>query len=268
MLLKMKMPAMLAQYVPAFITATLIVGIIIPLLTLATRFWRVRIAVATSAGAASQPATYRPYLVAAGVNNSLLYILCVWLAAALGICMLWWGASMVAAKSTLDASYTLADVDPAIHSLIKRASGGLIDPVKDGFMVSVGQPPREVDIGKTSCGLFCFVLARAMMSESMECSCNADIMRQVSVQANKVHAQAMMPALICALAALLCTLGLLCAAVGQFSSVRAAQAAAAGRLSSPASSECMVETDAAIQVDQHYSGSATTKEAPKVANVV
>lgn len=156
---------------------------------------------------------------------------------------------MVMAKSTLDAAETLADVDPAIHNLIRRASGGIVDPAKSGFYVNVGNPKRVVDIGKTSCGLFCFVMARAFMSDSMNCTCNAPIMRNVHVLASDVYHTHMQPAVICCIVALLCTLGLLMAGVGHFAAAKKEQAALKDLTPLTGSSDGPV--DAAMQLDQN-----------------
>jgi len=188
-----------------------------------------------------------------GAANGLLYILNIWLAIAFGISILWFAVGMVMAKSTLDAADTLADVDPAIHNLIRRASGGIVDPAKSGFYVNVGNPKRVVDIGKTSCGLFCFVMARAFMSESMECTCNAPIMRDVHVLAEKVYHTYMQPALVCCIIALLCTLGLLMTGVGNFSAAKKEQRVLSSLAPGSGGSTDSSDVDASMQVDQTIS---------------
>lgn len=243
--LKMAMPPMFTKYAPGFLVATVIVGVLIPVIALLVRLWR-----SSQILSSRQSRCPCGYLAGQGTANTLLYILTVWLAIAFGVSILWFGAGLVTAKSTLDAANTLSDVDPAVQNLIRRASGGVVDPVKTGFLVSVGTPKRNVNIGQTTCGLFCFVLARAMMSETMDCTCNAPIMRDVNVLATDVYHKHMQPALICVLVALLCTLGLLMASVGGFS---AAKAAARGRApGSPGSSGSGIsdEADAAVQFDQ------------------
>jgi hypothetical protein len=182
-----------------------------------------------------------------------LYILNVWLAIAFGISILWFAVGMVMAKSTLDAADTLADVDPAIHNLIRRASGGIVDPAKSGFYVNVGNPKRVVDIGKTSCGLFCFVMARAFMSDSMDCTCSAPIMRDVHVLASEVYHTHMQPALVCCIIALLCTLGLLMTGVGNFAAARKERVALAALNPTSGGSTGSSEVDASMQLDQNMS---------------
>ncbi|KAI8468473.1 MAG: hypothetical protein J3K34DRAFT_427198 [Monoraphidium minutum] len=149
----------------------------------------------------------------------------------LAITALWAGAAMVSSKSTADAAVTLRSVDPAIHKLIFQASGGAINGSETGFIVSVGDPKgprRDVDIGKSSCSLFCFVFARAMMSDSNECSCNGEVMAKIHDLAGFALKKHLIPAAACAFAALACVLGLLVCGAAQFGGADAARGRGCG----------------------------------------
>lgn len=225
---------MLMPVPPAFVTvpslfiATLVSTVVLSLIALALAVLRGQHA---RAGRGAATAAY--VLPAAGAADALLYLLVVWLAIMFAITALWAGAAMVSEKSTADASVTLRSVDPAIHRLIFQASGGAINGTETGFIVSVGDPKgpkRDVDIGKSSCSLFCFVFARAMMSDSNECYCDAPIMAEIHSLASALLHKHLVPATICALATLLFVLGLLVSGAAQFGAADAERrgAAAAG----------------------------------------
>jgi hypothetical protein len=87
---------------------------------------------------------------------------------------------------------------------------------------------RDVDIGKSSCSLFCFVFARAMMSDSSDCFCDPPIMARIhEITADALHRH-LVPAAVCAFAALCFVLGLLVCGAAQFGGATDARRAAAG----------------------------------------
>ncbi|GBF96594.1 hypothetical protein Rsub_09340 [Raphidocelis subcapitata] len=215
-------PVMLT--VPAVFLATLVATIVLSLAAVASSALRAR----APPGAPPAPPSYLP---AAGAVNALLFLLALWLAGTLAITALWAGAAMVSSKSTADAETTLQSVDPAIQRLIFQASGGAINGTESGFIVTVGQAKgatRDVDIGKSSCSLFCFVFARAMMSDSSDCYCDPPIMAKIhSLTRDALHSQ-LLPAAICAFAALCFVLGLLVCGAAQFGGAADARRAARG----------------------------------------
>ena len=213
--------------VPAVLLATLVAAVVVSLAALALSFARAR-AAARGGGGASGGAP-APYLAPAGAANALLFLLAFWLAAALAVTALWAGAILVSEKSTADAAVTLRSVDPAIHRLIYQASGGAINGTESGFIVTVGEgkgPKRDVDIGKSSCSLFCFVFARAMMSDSMDCYCDVPIMAKIHDAAKAALKRQLLPAAACSAAALGLALGLLMCGAAQFGAADAARRAA------------------------------------------
>jgi hypothetical protein len=93
---------------------------------------------------------------------------------------------------------------------------------------------RDVDIGSSTCSLFCFTLARAMLADTIDCTCNdklaaqlmppgnvtaditdpftcgaAPVMCSINSIAFRMYRQHMKPALICAVITVMCLLGLL-----------------------------------------------------------
>lgn len=101
-----------------------------------------------------------------------------------------------------------------------------------GYLVHVGD--RDVNIGTSTCSLFCFTLARAMMADTIDCTCNeqlasqlmppgnvtaditdsytcsaAPVMCSINAQAFKLYKQHMKPAVIAVVVTVLCLLGLL-----------------------------------------------------------
>lgn len=93
---------------------------------------------------------------------------------------------------------------------------------------------RDVNIGSSTCSLFCFTLARAMLADTIDCTCNeqlaaqmmppgnvtADItdpvscgsspvMCSINAVAHRMYKQHMKPALVAVVISLLCLLGML-----------------------------------------------------------
>lgn len=101
-----------------------------------------------------------------------------------------------------------------------------------GYLVHVNG--RDVDIGSSSCSLFCFTLARAMLADTIDCTCNEALAKQLMPAGNvtadiddaiscssapvmctvndvafKMYKKHMKPAMIAAVITVMCLLGLL-----------------------------------------------------------
>lgn len=197
-----------------------------------------------SASTFGSPKQLRILALATAVANTLLYILVVWFMVMFAFSLLWAGGGMIASKATMDGANTLAVVDETLPKLIKAALG--IDPAKSGYLVHVAG--RDVNIGKSSCSLFCFTLARAMLADTIDCTCNAELATQLMPAALKtnditdtqtcqatpvmcsINAYAyslfhkhMVPAVIAIVIATLSVLGLLMLMSGTFSRILAEQ---------------------------------------------
>lgn len=108
-----------------------------------------------------------------------------------------------------------------------------------GYLIHV--QGRDVDIGKSSCSLFCFTLARAMLADTINCTCNPElaatlmppgnqtayipdpevcggspVMCSINSFAYSLYRHHMMPAVVAIVIAVLCVLGLLCLTSGAF----------------------------------------------------
>lgn len=57
--------------------------------------------------------------------------------------------------------------------------------LQGGYLVHV--MGRDVDIGTSACNLFCFTLARAMMSDSIDCTCDSNLAAQLMPAGNMTH---------------------------------------------------------------------------------
>lgn len=56
---------------------------------------------------------------------------------------------------------------------------------QQGYLVHVGD--RDVDIGTSSCSLFCFTLARAMLADNIDCKCDASLAATMMPPGNETH---------------------------------------------------------------------------------
>lgn len=201
---------------PILFIATLAATVAIPLLALAA-------APAARASCDTRPAAARASRAlgpaAGALTGALLFLLALWLVGMLAVTVLWASAAMITEESTLDSERTLRSVDPAIQRLIFQATGGAINSTTSGFIISVGSkedpPVREVNIGSSSCSLFCFVFSRAMMSLSHQCSCDIPVMVALHELSGKLLRTQLVPACACIFAALVAVLGLLVFGAGQ-----------------------------------------------------
>ncbi|GBF96444.1 hypothetical protein Rsub_09243 [Raphidocelis subcapitata] len=192
-------------------------------------------AAAAARGARGGTAAAAPSRRAAGAAAAAgAALLAVWLVAASAVTLLWAGSALVTANSTGDAAVTLRSVDPALKLMIYQATGGSVNPRKDGFMLSIasatpGAPARQANIGMSACNLLCPFFSRAMLAQPSDCLCDEGVMRRVQAQAGAMAARSLVPAAACGFAALLCAGGLLaaaCAALGGGGGGAAAAAAA------------------------------------------
>jgi hypothetical protein len=180
----------------------------------------------------TQPTLQRrkPLAVCSGVLTGLQYLVVLWFLFMVAITFLWYGGGMVAAKATTDAVATMSIVDETMPRLIQNAMG--IDPRKQGYLVHVNG--RDINIGTSTCSLFCFTLARAMLADTIECTCNeqlaaqmmppgnvtadiqdpiscsaAPVMCSINSVAFRMYKQHMKPALVAIVVTAMCLLGLL-----------------------------------------------------------
>lgn len=204
---------------PGFMAFTLAASVVLALLALISASWRARDravlerqqhrrAYASSYSSSSSSSSSRRWWPALSLPvSALLVLLSLWLAAVAAVSGVWAAGGLIMDRASLDGAVTLEDVDPAVRELIKAASRGTLDPAKMGFFVEVGPsypgapPPRRVDIGQTTCGLFCFVMARALMADSMECQCNATKLVAVHRIASEAWRRRLAPAVVSSLVA-------------------------------------------------------------------
>jgi len=206
---------------PGFSAFTLAACVALPLLALVSAAWRAHARRALEQqqhhqhqhprpGAACGPrslSSSRRWPLLHCPLSALLLLLALWLAVVAAVTGVWAAGGLVMDRASLDGAVTLEDVDPAVRELIRSASRGAIDPAKTGFFVEVGPsypgapPPRSVDIGKTTCGLFCFVMARALMADRLECTCDATRLVAVHRIAGEAWRRRLAPAAVSALVA-------------------------------------------------------------------
>lgn len=185
---------------PGFTAFTLAAAVLLSLLALLSAFWRAADRRALEKARSSSPSRRWPAL--SVPTSILLVLLALWLAAVTAVTGVWAAGGLIMDRASLDGAVTLEDVDPAVRELIRSASRGAVDPTKTGFFVEVGPnypgapPPRRVDIGQTTCGLFCFVMARALMADEMECTCNATKLLAVHRIAAQAWRRRLAPAVV------------------------------------------------------------------------
>jgi hypothetical protein len=206
---------------PGFKAFTLAASVALSLLALISALWRARDRAglerlrarggggssSSSSSSLARGASRRWWPALSLPVSALLVLLSLWLAAVAAVSGVWAAGGLIMDRASLDGAVTLEDVDPAVRELIKSASRGTLDPAKMGFFVEVGPsypgapPPRRVDIGQTTCGLFCFVMARALMADQMECTCNATKLLAVHRIAGEAWRRRLAPAVVSSLVA-------------------------------------------------------------------
>jgi hypothetical protein len=185
---------------PGFTAFTLAASVLLSLLALLSALWRAADRRSLEKSHSSSPSRRWPAL--SIPTSFLLVLLALWLAAVTAVTGVWAAGGLIMDRASLDGAVTLEDVDPAVRELIRSASRGAVDPTKTGFFVEVGPnypgapPPRRVDIGQTTCGLFCFVMARALMADEMECQCNATKLLAVHRIAAQAWRRRLAPAVV------------------------------------------------------------------------
>jgi hypothetical protein len=128
---------------------------------------------------------------------------------------------------------------------------------------------RDVDIGTSSCSLFCFTLARAMLADTIDCTCDSALAQQLLPPAGSTHditnsevcrstpvmcsvnAYAfqlyeghMKPAVVCIMLALLSVVGLLMLMSGMFARLLSEQqCGGAGAISRTSSTDVQMRLD-------------------------
>jgi hypothetical protein len=137
-----------------------------------------------------------------------------------------------------------------------------------GYLVNVAG--RDVDIGKSSCSLFCFTLARAMLADTIECTCDTALAKQLLPAAGSTHdivdteicrstpvmcsvnayafslyEEHMRPAVVCIMLALLSVAGLLMLMSGTFARLLSEQ----GRGGATSSSDAQMCLDGSTDGD-------------------
>lgn len=136
-----------------------------------------------------------------------------------------------------------------------------------GYLVNVSG--RDVDIGKSSCSLFCFTLARAMLADTIDCTCDTALAQQllpaagsthdivdaevcsrtpvmcsVNAYAFQLYEEHMKPAVVCIVLALLCVVGLLMLMSGTFARLLSEQQCrSAGGVSRTNSTDAQMRLD-------------------------
>eukprot|EP00878_Enallax_costatus_P000113 GHUV01000150.1.p2 GENE.GHUV01000150.1~~GHUV01000150.1.p2 ORF type:complete len:334 (+),score=70.47 GHUV01000150.1:273-1274(+) len=245
-LISIKAPKAFSSVLPSLMSATValvVIFIVLAWATYALRALQQYSYNSSSSSGRNSSKHSRLLLIASGVVNSLLYILTVWFMVMFAISLLWAGGGMIAAKATMDGANTLTVIDDTLPKLIKTAVG--IDPAKTGYLVHVAG--RDVNIGKSSCSLFCFTLARAMLADTIDCTCNADLAQQmlpasgstpdinsqvcqstpvmcsINAYAYSLFHSHMAPAVAAIVIATLCVLGMLQLMSGTFSRLLAEQ---------------------------------------------
>lgn len=126
-LISLPPPVAFARVLPALLAASVALVVIITLAACGTHIWRAlqQRSSSMSSSAAKAP---RGLLIAAGLANTLLFVLLIWLVVMFAISLLWLGGGMIASKATMDGANTLTVVDETLPKLIKAAMG--IDPAK------------------------------------------------------------------------------------------------------------------------------------------
>jgi hypothetical protein len=74
---------------------------------------------------------------AAAAVAAAVALLALWLAAMLAATLLWGGVAHIAGRVMVDAQDTLSVMDPAINTLIYRATNGVINSTTMGFVVTI-----------------------------------------------------------------------------------------------------------------------------------
>ncbi|WIA34282.1 hypothetical protein OEZ86_012622 [Tetradesmus obliquus] len=276
-LISLPPPVAFARVLPALLAASVALVVIITLAACGTHIWRAlqqrSSSMSSSSSAVKAP---RGLLIAAGLANTLLFVLLIWLVVMFAISLLWLGGGMIASKATMDGANTLTVVDETLPKLIKAAMG--IDPAKAGYLVTVAG--RDVDIGKSSCSLFCFTLARAMLADTIDCTCDSafaqqllpaagsthditsaevcrstPVMCSVNAYAFQLYEEHMKPAVVCIMLALLSVVGLLMLMSGMYARLLSEQrcGSSAGAISRTSS------TDAQMRVDGSSAGDSPRK---------
>jgi hypothetical protein len=140
-----------------------------------------------------------------------------------------------------------------------------------GYLVNVAG--RDVDIGKSSCSLFCFTLARAMLADTIECTCDTALAKQllpasglthditdteicrstpvmcsVNAYAFSLYEEHMRPAVVCIMLALLSVAGLLMLMSGTFARLLSEQRCG-GAISRTSSSDAQMRVDGSAAGD-------------------
>jgi hypothetical protein len=115
---------------PALLAVSVAIVVIITLAAWGVHIWRALQQRSSSMSSSSRAPVRAPrgLLIAAGVANTLLYVLLVWMVVMFAISLLWLGGGMIASKATMDGANTLNVVDETLPKLIKAAMG--IDPAK------------------------------------------------------------------------------------------------------------------------------------------
>eukprot|EP00879_Flechtneria_rotunda_P000291 GHRR01000381.1.p1 GENE.GHRR01000381.1~~GHRR01000381.1.p1 ORF type:complete len:320 (+),score=71.04 GHRR01000381.1:220-1179(+) len=183
-LISLPLPSIFASTVPKLLAASIALVVIITVLTWSIYAWRWWLRSSTIP-LTEQPGKHlRPLAILVGIVNTFLYVLLIWFVVMFAISILWLVAGLVAAKATMDGANALVVVDETMPRLIQAATPG-IDPAKDGYLVHVAG--RDVNIGQSSCSLFCFTLARALMADTIDCTCDQALAEQLLPAGNITH---------------------------------------------------------------------------------
>eukprot|EP00877_Chromochloris_zofingiensis_P007444 jgi/Chrzof1/2953/Cz12g05200.t1 len=143
----------------------------------------------------------------AGFINFLLYGLLVLFIVMAAVTALFFSSHQIMDKATGESADILPAIDHQIQELIYNSVK--INSTKSGWKLYVGKANRPVDIGRTTCGLFCFALARALLSDESNCTCNPEILLQIQEVAASSWRHALQPALVCVAIAVLAVAALL-----------------------------------------------------------
>jgi hypothetical protein len=129
-LISLPPPTAFARVLPALLAASVALVVIITLAAWGVHIWRALQQRSSSMSSSRTTPSRAPrgLLIAAGVANTLLYVLLVWFVVMFAISLLWLGGGMIASKATMDGANTLTVVDETLPKLIKAAMG--IDPAK------------------------------------------------------------------------------------------------------------------------------------------
>jgi hypothetical protein len=136
-LISLPPPAAFARVLPALLAASVALVVIITLAAWGVHVWRALQQRSSSMSSSSTRSRARcGLLIAAGIANTLLYVLLVWMVVMFAISLLWLGGGMIASKATMDGANTLTVVDETLPKLIKAAMG--IDPAKAVSLCAFG----------------------------------------------------------------------------------------------------------------------------------